>query len=57
MLHNFENHAYFKMVIVKYFTLEKLEKAWFPRKNIEKCSKIYRSIINYSFHFYSVVKQ
>ena len=32
------------------------EKAWFPRKNIEKGSKIYRSI-KISFRFYSVVKQ
>ena len=29
------------MVIVKYFALEKPEKAWFTRKNIEKGSKIY----------------
>ena len=39
------------MVIVKYFALNKPEKAWFPRKNIEKGSKIYRSIINYSLRF------
>ena len=45
------------MVIVKYFALGKSEKAWFPRKNIEKGSQIYRLIINYSFHFYSIVKQ
>ena len=45
------------MVIVKYFALGKPDKTWFPRKNIEKGSKIYRSIINYSFCFYSVVKQ
>ena len=45
------------MVLVKHFALGKPEKAWFPRKNIEKDSKIYRSIINYSFCFYSVVKQ
>ena len=48
---------YFKMVIVKYFVLGKPEKAWFLRKNIEKGSKIYHSIINYSYRFYSVVKQ
>ena len=34
------------MVIVRYFTLGKPEKAWFPRKNIEKGSKTYSSIIN-----------
>ena len=35
------------MITVKYFALGKPEKAWFPRKNIEKGSKIYRySIIN-----------
>ena len=45
------------MVIFKYFVLEKPEKAWFPRKNIEKDSNIYRLIINYSYRFYSVVKQ
>ena len=45
------------MVIMKYFALGKPKKAWFQRENIEKCSKIYRSIINYSFHFYLVVKQ
>ena len=45
------------MVLVKYFALGKPEKAWFPRKNIEKTSKIYRWIINYSFRFYSVIKQ
>ena len=45
------------MVIVKYFALAKQEKAWFSRKNIEKGSKIYFAIINYSFHLYSVVKQ
>ena len=45
------------MVTVKYFALGKPKKTWFPRKNIEKSSKIYRSIINYSFRFYSVVKQ
>ena len=44
------------MVIVKYFALGKPGKAWFPRKNIEKGSKIYRSIVNYSFCFYLVVK-
>ena len=46
MLHKFKNHAYFKKVIVKYIALGKPEKAWFPRKNTEKGSKIYRSIIN-----------
>ena len=45
------------MVIVKYFALGKPEEAWFPRKNIEKGSKIYCLMIIYSFHFYSVVKQ
>ena len=45
------------MVIVKYFALGKPEEAWFPRKNIEKGSKIYHLIINYRFRFYSVVKQ
>ena len=45
------------MVITKYFTLGKPEKTWFPRKNIEKGSKMYRSIINYSFRFYLVFKQ
>ena len=39
MLHHSENHAYFKMVLVKYLTLEKPEKALFPRKNIEKVAK------------------
>ena len=45
------------MVIVKYFALGKPKKAWFQRENIEKGSKIYCSIINFSFRFYSVVKQ
>ena len=45
------------MVIVKYFALGKPEKGWFPRKIFEKGNKICRSIINYSFRFYSVVKQ
>ena len=45
------------MVIVKYFALGKQEKTWFSKKNIEKGSKTYRSIINYSFCFYSVVIQ
>ena len=27
------------MIIVKYFALGKTEKAWFPRKNIEKGRK------------------
>ena len=45
------------MVIVKYFALGKPKKVFFPGKNIEKGSKTYRSIINYGFCFYSVVKQ
>ena len=45
------------MVIVKYFALKKPEKAWFPRKNIKKGSKVYRSIINYSFRCYSVKQE
>ena len=48
---------YFKMAIVKYFVLGKPEKARFLRKNIEKGNKIYRSIINYSYRFYLIVKQ
>ena len=56
MLHNLKIICTLNF-IVKYFALGKPEKARFPRKNIEKGSEIYRSLIHYSYRFYSVVKQ